>query len=97
VKTTEKTTPDLLSQLCDRQRDLTPRAHVALMEAFNRFVDLVPIPPLFCLSTGAGSVTELLERTALSVEQLGQGEVRLSRRLMYGEVQHLLALAAAES
>ena len=97
METTEETTLGLLSQLCDRQQDLSPQAHVAVMEAFNRFVDLVPTPPVFSSPVLERDASELLVRTRLSLARLLNDEPSLARCLVYGEVQQLLALAAAES
>ena len=97
METTEETTLGLLSQICDQQQDLTPQSHVAEKEAFNRFEDLVQTPTVFFSPVLERDASELLVRTRLSLARLLNDEPSLARCLVYGEVQQLLALAAAES
>jgi hypothetical protein len=94
VRPTEEATLEVLARLCERQQELSVRAHLAVMEAFNRFAELATQPCLFRVNPDAGLISELLEQACFSLGALADGERDLTRCLLYAEVRQLVQVAA---
>ncbi len=55
---------ELLTELCERQRELSTEAHFAVMEAFNQVCERVDVPIPMRMSAPVRPTAELLSRTA---------------------------------
>jgi hypothetical protein len=86
---------ELLAELCERQAELSTAAHIAVMEAFNRCVEISPAP----LVDGPGfldPVESLLWRTAEALRQLSRATGTLGLYVTYATAQALVEQAISE-
>lgn len=87
----------LLAQLCERYEELPAVAHVAVMEAFNRFAESVPSHWVVAPPSSDLSIQDLIALTLGAIDDLSSAASELRSCLLYAETRQLIQIAASES